>query len=56
MGLDKYPLKTNKYFDYLLFKEAVAIMQSGEHLTKEGLQKVINIRASLNRGLTTSLK
>jgi len=53
---DKYPLKTKKYSDYLLFKEAVAIMQSGEHLTKEGLQKVINIRASLNRGLTTSLE
>lgn len=31
------------------------IMQRGEHLTKEGLQKIINIRASLNKGLTTSL-
>lgn len=31
------------------------IMQSGEHLTIEGLQKIINIRASLNKGLTTSL-
>jgi hypothetical protein len=52
---DKYPLKTQKYSDYLLFKEAVMIMQSGEHLTIEGLQKIINIRASLNKGLTTSL-
>jgi len=31
------------------------IMQSGEHLTKESLQKIINIKASLNKGLTTSL-
>ena len=53
---DKYPLKTNKYSDYLLFKEVVMMMQRGEHLTSEGLQKVINIRASLNRGLTPSLK
>ena len=38
---DKYPLKTNKYSDYLLFKEVVmtALPQGGEHLTAEGLQK-----------------
>jgi len=52
---DKYPLKTKKYSDYLLFKEAVMIMKRGEHITIEGLQKIINIRASLNKGLTTSL-
>ena len=28
----------------------------GEHLTKEGLEKIINIRASLNKGLTTTLE
>ena len=32
------------------------IMQSGEHLTIEGIQKIVNIRASLNKGLTTVLK
>jgi len=52
---EKYPLKTKKYSDYLLFKEVVLIIQRGEHLTKEGLQKIINIRASLNKGLTTTL-
>lgn len=52
---DKYPLKTNKYSDYLLFKKVVMIMQRREHLTAEGLQKIINIRASLNRGLTPLL-
>ena len=31
------------------------IMQRGEHLTGEGLQKIINIRASLNKGLTPLL-
>jgi hypothetical protein len=52
---DKYPLKTKKHSDYLLFKEAVMIMQRGEHLTIEGIQKIVNIRASLNKGLTTLL-
>ena len=53
---DKYPLKTKKHSDYLLFKEAVMIMQRGEHLTIEGIQKIVNIRGSLNKGLTTVLK
>ena len=35
----KYPLKTKKHSDYLLFKEAVMIMQRGEHLTIEGIKK-----------------
>jgi hypothetical protein len=52
---DKYPLKTNKYSDYQLFKEVVMMMQRGEHLTAKGLQKIINIRASLNKGLTPLL-
>ena len=40
---DNYPLKTQKYADYLLFREAVMMMQCKEHLTVEGLQKIINI-------------
>jgi hypothetical protein len=32
------------------------MMQRGEHLTVEGLQKIINIRASINKGLTPLLK
>lgn len=31
------------------------MMQRGEHLTAEGLQKIINIRVSLNIGLTLTL-
>jgi len=53
---DKYPLKSNKNSDYLLFKEVVMMMQKGEHLTVEGLQKIINIRASINKGLSPLLK
>lgn len=31
------------------------LMQRGEHSTIEGLQKIINIRASINKGLTSLL-
>jgi hypothetical protein len=48
--MKKQMLKTKKHYDYLLFKEAVMIMQRGEHLTIEGIQKIVNIRASLNKG------
>lgn len=42
--------------DYLLFKQIVSIMQLKEHLTLEGLQKIINIRATLNYGLSKELQ
>jgi hypothetical protein len=32
------------------------MMQRGEHLTIEGLQKIINIRASINKGLSPLLR
>ena len=53
---DKYPLKTKKLQDYLLFREVVMMMKRREHLTVEGLDKIVNIRATLNRGLTPTLK
>ncbi len=53
---DKYPLKTQKLADYLLFREVVMMMKRGEHLTVEGLQKIINIRATINKGLSPVLK
>jgi len=52
---DKYPLKTHKYSDYLLFKKVVGMMRQKEHLTIEGLHKIVDIRASLNKGLSASL-
>ena len=32
------------------------MMKQGKHLTSEGLKAIINIRASMNRGLTPALK
>jgi hypothetical protein len=42
--------------DYLLFKQIVSIMQLKEHITLEGLQKIVNIRATLNFGLSKELQ
>jgi len=53
---DKYPLKTQKYADYLLWRDIVIKMCNGEHLTKDGIKEIINIRAALNKGLSDSLK
>lgn len=49
---DKYPLITNKWADYLLFKQAVELIMRKEHLTTEGYKQLIAIKASLNKGLS----
>lgn len=52
----KYPLITQKRGDFELWKLVVEIIQNKEHLTMQGLQKIVAIRATLNRGLTDKLK
>ena len=41
---------------FLLFKEIFTKLQNKEHLTEIGLQNIINIKASLNWGITDELK
>jgi len=53
---DKYPLISAKVADYILFKKAFYIIKLQEHLTKEGLLKLIGIKSSLNLGLNSNLK
>lgn len=53
---DKYPLITSKLSDYILFKEVVGMIQLKEHLTMDGLEKIVAIKASINRGLLDELK
>ena len=55
---DKYPLLTQKYADYLLFKQVAAMMGQKEHLTQGVffLEKIVSIKASVNLGLPDSLK
>ena len=51
-----YPLISQKLADLKLFKSAFDIYMKNGHLTVEGLQEIINIRASLNEGLSDTLK
>lgn len=53
---DNFPLITEKRADYLLFSQVVKLMENGTHLTCEGLDKVLALKASLNKGLTPVLK
>ena len=53
---DNYPLITQKYADYCLFKMAVNLILNKDHLTTDGLDKVVAIRKSLNLGLSSELK
>jgi hypothetical protein len=48
-----YPLKTQKHSDFLLFKKAYDLILKKEHL--ENLQNLVNIRASMNKGLPERL-
>lgn len=52
---EKYPLITKKFADYKLFKQALELMQSKEHLTEAGFRKIIEIKASMNWGLSDEL-
>ena len=52
----QYPLNTNKKADFELFSRAVELMSSKEHLTQVGLEKLVAIKASMNLGLSDSLK
>lgn len=54
---DNYPLLTRKLSDYLLFKQVLSLMEQGKHLTLEGLNQIVSIKASLNNGeLSDTLK
>lgn len=53
---EKYQLCTKKRADYELWIKALDLIQNKEHLTEQGLQKIVAIRASLNLGLSAVLK
>ena len=53
---DKYPLITQKFAGYCLFKQAFDMVKNKQHLSKEGLRKIVSIKASLNWGLSSILE
>lgn len=53
---DKYSLITQKQANFVLFKQVVEMLNRKEHLTIEGIHKLIAIKASMNLGLSGELK
>lgn len=51
-----YPLHTNKQVDFKLFKLIIDLMNLKEHLTVDGVKKIVSIRAAINTGLPNTLK
>jgi hypothetical protein len=47
-----YPLLSKKAADLILFTKIVKLINNKMHLTDDGLQQIINIRASINLGLS----
>lgn len=48
---EKYPLLTQKGGDLELFKQIVEKVNRKEHLTEEGMQEIVNRKASMNFGV-----
>jgi hypothetical protein len=53
---EKFPLRTKKQADFELFKSVVNKLSLKEHLKLQGFKEIVNIRASMNLGLTDALK
>lgn len=53
---DNYPLISQKWSDYQLFKLAFELVKNKKHLTQEGLNKIVSIKSSMNLGLSDKLK
>ncbi len=52
---NSYGLITNKQADFRIFSEIVLLKSIKEHRTLEGLQRLVNLRAGLNLGLSPEL-
>lgn len=53
---DNFPLHTQKGADYMLFKLVADLMLGKEHLTPVGFQNLLNIKASMNKGLNDMMQ
>ena len=53
---NNYPLITQKLSDYKIFKLTFELIKQKNHLTQEGFQEILSLKASLNNGLSEELK
>jgi hypothetical protein len=50
-----YPLITKKWADCELLKRIINLMLNKQHLTEDGLHKIVALKASMNNGLSAEL-
>lgn len=53
---ERYPLQSTKLINYNIWKAIVTLMINKEHLSHDGLIKIVSLKAGLNNGLTPILK
>ena len=46
----KHPLKTKKNVDFLKFRDVLLLMEAGNHLTVDGIERIRSIASQMNRG------
>ena len=46
----KHSLKTKKNVDFLKFRDVLILMEAGNHLTVEGVERIRSIAQQMNRG------
>ena len=46
----EHPLKTSKNVDFQKFRDVLLMIDAGEHLTADGIDKIRRIAAQMNRG------
>jgi hypothetical protein len=53
---ETYPLISQKRSDYELFKQVFYLIKQKDHLTHEGIRKIVSIKAVFNLGLPDNLQ
>ena len=48
---EAHPLKTKKWVDFLKYRQVILMMNEGEHLKMEGIEKIQSIAREMNRGV-----
>lgn len=52
---DAYPLLSQKYSDYILFKQVIYLIKNKQHLNLDGIIKIASIKASMNTNKTIDI-
>lgn len=53
---EAFPLQGSKHLNFLAFKKAAQLLDSGQHLTEEGWTQLLALAASMNKGRSFSDK